>query len=342
MQSDFEKPRLDRDQKARLKSLYKRDNYHGFLAIIQDTFWIYVAIAIAIFSNFWLYPLSIMIIGARQRALASLLHEAAHGTLFRSLPLNITIGRVLCGWTILQSFDAYRTSHVLNHHPKLGELTDDPDFKYMTDTGVYHTQTRVRFLLRFILLPLCGRSTVQYVNFLLRDRLFGPLTRRGERLEATCVIAFHIGLIIVCWQSMFLKDLLLFWYLPFLVIFPMIGWFSELAEHYPLMHPAKGKKMYSSRNRYAGFIERLFIGMHGDNFHLTHHILPGIPHWNLKKATMILSEDIEFCAWDNVWGGIFTSNEPERLSLLKFLVNHHRFSTQHDHTILASLEESPT
>lgn len=342
MQADFAKPQLNRDQKAKLKSLYQRDNHHGFSAIFQDCFWVAFAIAIADISNFWLYPLAIMIIGARQRALASLLHEAAHGTLFRSRWLNTTIGRVFCGWTILQSFDAYRTSHVLNHHPKIGELTEDPDFKYMIDAGVYHDLTRIRFLLRFFLSPFCGRSTVQYVYFLLRDRLLGPLTRPGERLEAASVVAFQMGVAIVCWHLMLLKDLLFFWYLPFLITFPLIGWFSELSEHFPLMRPTKSDKIYSSRNRYAGIIERLFIGMHGDNFHLTHHLLPGIPHWNLREATAILREDKEFCTWDDLWGGIFTSSEAERLSLVGYVVNHHQFSVRSNHPILASLQEAAT
>ncbi|STY87704.1 Fatty acid desaturase [Moraxella ovis] len=76
---------------------------------------------------------------------------------------------------------------------------------------------------------------------------------------------------------------------------------------------------FYSRNRYAGFFEKIFIGMHSDNLHLTHHLFPAISHWNLKKATQILKEDDNFCRWDNYWGGIFSSSEPSRVSLLDFI-----------------------
>jgi hypothetical protein len=65
---------LNSEQKARLKLLYKRDNHHGFLAIASDILWIGGAIYLAENVSLWLFPLAILVIGARQRALASLLH----------------------------------------------------------------------------------------------------------------------------------------------------------------------------------------------------------------------------------------------------------------------------
>ena len=156
MHDYFAKPRLNNDQKRRLKILYGRNNYQGLIAISSNIAWISIAIALCTFTDYRLYLLSALIIGARQRAIASLLHEAAHGTLFKSKRLNTTIGRICCGWTILQSFDAYRTSHVLNHHPRIGDIQRDPDFQYMTDSGIYEAQTRLRFVVRFLLLPFLG------------------------------------------------------------------------------------------------------------------------------------------------------------------------------------------
>lgn len=92
--------------------------------------------------------------------------------------------------------------------------------------------------------------------------------------------------------------------------------------------------IYSSRNRYAGRIERLLIGMHGDSYHLTHHLLPGIPHWKLAAATSILREDIEFRAWDDTWGGIFTSQDSTRMSLMGYIMNNHPFIAPISHPLL--------
>jgi hypothetical protein len=129
---------------------------------------------------------------------------------------------------------------------------------------------------------------------------------------------------LICGHAGVVIELLLFWWIPFFVVYPIIGWFSELAEHYPMMEFREYGAFYS-RNRYAGRCERSFIGMHGDNYHLTHHLLPGIPHWNLHKATQILCEDPIFGAWDDTWGGIFSSNGGARISLVEYILNEREF-----------------
>lgn len=320
MSDRFEKPRLNSNQRLKLKKLYRRDNYHGCIAVGLNVAWVAVAVALPVWCGYWFYFLSILIVGSRQRALASLLHEAAHGTLFRSKVLNTTVGRVLCGWTILQSFDSYRTSHVLKHHPKIGQLEHDPDFQYMTQCGVYEPQSRLRFFARYLLGPMLGCLTPRYILFLLKDRLWFALARRGERIEVFMVIALHMAVLAGCCYSGFVLELLLFWWLPILVVYPVIGWFSELSEHYPLMEGDKGAVFYS-RNRYAGVLERIFIGMHGDSYHLTHHLLPGVPHWNLRRATEILREDPVFRSWDQTWGGIFSSRGRGRVSFIQYVLN---------------------
>ena len=124
-----------------------------------DAACILLAICLSVGTDYWLYPLTVLIIGSRQRALASLLHEAAHGTLFKTKSLNAWTGRLLCGWPILQSFSAYRSSHVLTHHPKIGEPAEDPDLASMVDAGVYERQTRWEFIARFIIRPLIGGAS---------------------------------------------------------------------------------------------------------------------------------------------------------------------------------------
>jgi fatty acid desaturase len=340
LHQDFAKPALSRGQKARIKELYQRDNYHGFIALAQDITWIAIAITLPVVFSFWLYPLSILIIGARQRALASLLHEAAHGTLFKNHVLNASAGRVFCGWPILQSFGAYRQSHVLNHHPKLGEEADDPDLRYMMAEGVYDNHSRSAFLGRYVMGPLLGTRTVKYAWFLLRDRLIGPLQTREHRFEAIAVALFNVAAAIVTYQQNTLIYILLFWWAPFLIIHPIIGWFSELSEHFPMMKNWTDNPIYSSRNRYASLVEAFFIGSHGDNYHLTHHLLPGIPHWNLKKATRILREDDDFRTWDDTWGGIFTSRNPSQISLLDYIINYHKFRSANSQIMLPSYAET--
>ncbi len=127
-------------------------------------------------------------------------------------------------------------------------------------------------------------------------------------------------------------QLMLFWYLPYATAFGIIGWLSELSEHFPMMAHDNGNPIYESRNRYDAWYERLIIGMHGDNFHLTHHLSASIPHWNLAAATRILREDDEFRTWMIHGGGIFSATKG-RLSLIDFVITVHEFERPVSHAM---------
>lgn len=297
----------------------------AILAIAQDLLWVMIAVFLAEAVSSWLLPVAVLVIGARQRALASLLHEAAHGTLFAKRFLNAIVGRVLCGWSILQSFSAYRTSHVLNHHPRIGEAADDPDLKFMLEMGVYEKQTRPHFIWNYLVAPSIGLRIPEYLWFVLKDRLLVNLLDRRFRNETLALLSVHAACIVVAGATGWLWEVFVYWYLTYLTVFGIIGWLSELSEHFPLMGPNEDNNVYESRNRYAAWPERLLIGMHGDHLHLTHHLLPGVPHWNLGAATEILREDPGFRAWNDMWGGIFTVKDGTRISLVGYVINIHEF-----------------
>ena len=69
----------------RVRALYGLDNYHGPLALLSD----YLVIAAAFYSCVvfgWIaYPFAVLVIGSRQRALATMTHELR-------TPLNAVLG----------------------------------------------------------------------------------------------------------------------------------------------------------------------------------------------------------------------------------------------------------
>lgn len=325
MACGFLKPVLSQGQKTRLKILCKRDDYHGFVSIVEDACVIFLAVLAPITLTIWAVPLSIILIGSRQRALASLLHEAAHGILFKSRFLNHTIGRFVCGWPILQSFDTYKASHVLSHHPKIGDAVFDPDLSFMISQGVYKEQTRSQFIYSYVVAPLLGSRILPYIWYVVRHRFIDNVLDHKNRMETLCLIVFHFCVVLASVYLDFFWWVLLLWYVPLITSFAVIGWFSELSEHFPMMGSAMFQRVYPSRNRYAAWWERVVIGMHGDNFHLTHHLFPAVPHWNLGLATAILREDPGFREWDDLWGGIFSGSGLEKCSLVNYIFDAHPF-----------------
>lgn len=77
--------------RERIRNLYRYDNYHGPLAVSINFLTIAFAIALSTYC-YYFFPLTILVIGSRQRALATLLHEAAHGTLAKNKTLNTLLG----------------------------------------------------------------------------------------------------------------------------------------------------------------------------------------------------------------------------------------------------------
>ncbi|WP_174978385.1 fatty acid desaturase [Pandoraea terrigena] len=162
---------LNGDQKNRIKTLCERNNYRGLVSIASDYVWILAGCLLSLEVHPLLYPLSVLIIAARQRALASLFHDGSHGTLFRSKALNRVVSRVFCDWPITQSMLAYRQSHVILHHSRLGDVSHDPDYRELMRAGIYETQRGPDFFRRFILSAIYGRLTRRYIKSLILSRL---------------------------------------------------------------------------------------------------------------------------------------------------------------------------
>ena len=95
---------------------------------------------------------------------------------------------MLCGWTILQSYGTYRITHVLNHHPKIGNDSIDPDLVYMLEQGVYKSQSRSDFLKNYFIKPLLGSNIPHYIRYLIKDRFITAFRNDKERTEAIMIV----------------------------------------------------------------------------------------------------------------------------------------------------------
>ena len=296
------KHRFSKDIKAKIKTLCVYDNYHGPLAVLQNLFWISFSIYLSEYS-FWFIPLTLLLIGSRQRALATLLHEAAHGALCSNRRIEKILGTWCSGYLIFQTWASYRRSHTLEHHHKLGDPNCDPDYQYYRQAGVFEPLSKVRFALAYLIKPMFFLGAPQSLKYLLFNRLIRS-PRQGELLA---VLICQGTLALCLTQILGAKGYLLYWLLPYLTTFQAITWFIELAERYPMIARAKSD-LLATRNRFSHPIEHFFTAMHGENFHLIHHLFPGIPYWNLKKAHRILLNDPAYALRNSAFGGIFLSS----------------------------------
>lgn len=305
--------------RAQLKALCKsKSDIDGIMTFATDTALISISIA-ATFASPWMYPLSALIIGTRMRGLATILHEASHMTLCRTRWLNKAVGYV-SGWSIFQTFHAYKASHVEEHHPFLGDEERDPDLINYVNQGLFETPPSQLFTRHLLPLALGLKSYTNLKN-LVKDRLLPkdwsslPRSGKAEYLGFTAFWALVLGGLA---GSGYLWAFALFWMVPYLTVFQAVNWVIELSEHFPLIK-LFDTELHVTRNRRGSWLENFFTGIHGENWHLVHHVHAGIPFGKLKEAHEIMMDDPVYAAANAQSGGLFVKGpdgEPSILSLM--------------------------
>lgn len=299
---------------ARLKPLHRLNDWVGIWGLLTDVVVILAAIGITHWSIFF-YPLTVLLIGSRQRALASLMHEACHKTLCSQRMLNNFIGRYCVGYPIFQSFDAYVSSHVVRHHLHLGNERLDPDHANYVANGLFEVRDRLDFVWNHVLKTIFLCNARKYMKYLFAYR-FASLV--GNKKECTGFVVVQLILLTVLTVAVGPLGYIMFWLVPYVTAFQVIGWFSEMSEHYPMIRSEKSA-LTMSRNRFPSWWEAIFIGMHGDNLHLVHHLFPGIPFWSLRDAHQVLLEDSEYRKLNERWGGILSGSKLRKSVLTQIL-----------------------
>jgi fatty acid desaturase len=304
--------------KANLKPLYATNNWRWLIGWLADMAVIAVAAVLSKLSPY-AYPLTILLIGSRQRALASLLHEAAHSTIARNRQLCRFIGQYLTGLPVFQDFNAYHHSHVKMHHHYLGDPHRDPDYIYYIESGLQRAEDRFDFVFKHLLKTVFLLKVLSYLSYLIRHRLAALF---ASPLGAFKLLLVHSVIFAIFFPVAGASGYALFWLVPYLTTFQIIGWLSEVSEHFGLLGKEKDE-LLATRNRFPAWWERIFVGMHGDNLHLTHHLLPGIPHWNLHKAHRMLMNDERYAAANAQTGGIISRGKHPR-SVMRQILDSYR------------------
>lgn len=206
---------------------------------------------------------------------AELQHEALHGLAFRRSPLNTVAGIVL-GAPLLIGYSAYREAH-LRHHRYLGTPRNREFFDYGDQYGTAGGRSRAvvawRWATRFLMLHHFAQAAKDMAGSVTgRDHpdespRASRLIRRDYRILLFLVLAAvtvallgHGGLVLHLWL------------LPLLVAAPVHA-LVELPEHYRCdtldEDPFRNTRSIRS-NRLAAWFTN------GNNFHVEHHLAPGL------------------------------------------------------------------
>ena len=268
--------------------------HRAWLTIIVNYGLIAASMALVAYApNALTVVLALCIIGTRQLGLAVVMHESAHYTLFKNRRLNDFVGNWLAGYPIYLSADMYRAHH-LEHHTKTW-TEEDPDLGLANGFPVSKA-SMARKVMRD-LLGITGLKQLIGTTYLVVKVVRGEQVDAGTlplRLEREPALRMVVGtvvtnvvLVAVLW-SLGQPMLYLLWLGAWLTTNKLVARIRSIAEHAVVPDPADA--LGQTRTVRAGWLERLFVAPNRVQYHLEHHLLMTVPHYNLPKFHEMLRD----------------------------------------------------
>ena len=264
---------IDAKSAVAVKELHRRDPQWTWICALYPAVW---GISVFMMERFPFWPIrvvGVVAIGISIQAMAILMHEALHRNLFRKPAWDLWAAFIL----LLPAFfsgTAYKVVH-LNHHRHTRTARDQDDISNHCHTMTqYHVALYVRYLagtfLYFFVVPIKALSIAGLGD---RRRIIG---------EYVAMVGIYAAVIAVSVAAGRTASLFWYWLLPVLIAIVLSNVRGN-AEH---VGTGIGAEILISRTvtstRLVSFL------MCNLNYHLEHHLFPGIPWYNLPKAHRLL------------------------------------------------------
>jgi fatty acid desaturase len=283
-------PTTSADASQRWHDALSRAELRELLTVRDLRAWLSIALNWAlVFASFalvavWPHPLTVVIalfvIGGRQLSCAAIMHEAAHRCLFRSRRLNDWAGNWLAAYPVWSDLHPYRPYH-LRHHAKTGSA-DDPDIGLIRPFPI----TR-RSLGRKAWRDLSGQTGWKFARAAWK-RTFGragtdPSARRAAvGVTVTNLVLF--GVLLAAGRP----ELYLLWVGAWFTTYTLVTRIRSIAEH--ALTPDQDDPLRNTRTVLPRWWERLLVAPNRLNYHLEHHLLATVPHYNLPRLHRLLRD----------------------------------------------------
>ena len=106
--------------------LLRRSDVKAWLMVLRTwTLTFGILWLVAAYPSLLTFLFAWLVLPGRQLSLAVLMHEAGHGSLFKTRALNQWVGQWLCALPTLGDLDSYARGHTAHH--KFAGSHDDPD-----------------------------------------------------------------------------------------------------------------------------------------------------------------------------------------------------------------------
>jgi fatty acid desaturase len=240
---------------------------------------------------------AVAVLGGRQLGLAVLMHDAAHGSLFRTRWLNEVFADWVCAAPVWSDVTRYRKHH-LAHHAHTGTPLD-PD-RGLAEPFPVTRAAIVRKLLRDAIgvtglkrvvgqlamdVEVIGYTVSTDVRRLPRRPLRQHLAAGARNLYRVVLTnAALAGVLVLSGHGWVYAA----WAVAFLTSYAVVLRIRSIAEHACM--EASGDPFRNTRTTITGPLGRLLLAPHRVGYHLEHHLLMTVPYFRLPEMHRLLAE----------------------------------------------------
>lgn len=264
--------------KSRVKELAKQSDMWG--AWLTFHVWFVVIAAMSLFiiwPNIATFILAFLLIGSRQHGMAILMHDAAHGILFKTKRVNEFVGQYLLGAPYGGDLESYRKYH-LKHH-RFAQSEQDPDLPLSKKYPVSKASLR-----RKLLRDMTGQTFLRLrLATLKMNNGVAPIIEGSDAFQKTSPWPYLITnsiIFLILWS-------LGYWWVYFaLWLAPLWTWFfavlrlRNITEH--AITSFDDNPLTHARTTRTNIFEKIFFGPYWVNYHVEHHAYMFVPCYRLK------------------------------------------------------------
>ena len=263
--------------REKVRLIAKRSNLWG--AWLTFHVWAVMIAAIAAYI-FWPNPLTFIfafiVVATRQHGMAILMHDTAHGILFKNRKINDFVGHYILGAPYGADMQTYRKYH-LKHH-RFTQSEDDPDLPLSSKYPLSRAS-----MMRKLLRDITGLTY-------LRLRMAQFKMKRGhikidgiDTFEKSSVWPSLISNVII-FAAFFAVGhpwlYLTLWVLPLFTLFFAIIRIRNISEH--ALTTQDDNPLTHARTTRTNIITRMFLAPYWVNYHVEHHAYMFVPCYRLK------------------------------------------------------------
>jgi fatty acid desaturase len=273
-----------------IRELSKSDPLRSIVAIAAE--WAGVILAVVLYQRYLhpvFLPLVIMWIGARQHALAILMHEGTHYLLFKNRRLNEVVAELFLGWPLFITNQTYRLGHFPHHRHVNTEK--DPDLmrkqRWASEWEFPKSWGALAVLLAKDVLGLKTQQLISDFDDMWDKKATTTKSQEGLNFYFVARMLYYVLMLSAVTYFHLWPMFLLLWVVPMLTWLKMVMRIRSIAEHFAI----ENDEYTPTRTTLPTLFERFFVAPRNINFHIEHHLYPSVPFFRLPQLHAMLMKD---------------------------------------------------